>query len=277
MPPSHIITFTIPSPILQTGEHFEIKYRLQGAGSWISAPDATNVLYSLPVSVTGTYEIAITLVKVDGTHCDTVIYTVPVTTPSCECMTSVTGTLESLIGGQWQLRINYVVPTTWPKCGITVTYTGNDGVTRTVTYTGIVPNPIIITYAVYNQAYTVLVDFDCCGNNANRCAILDIPIATPSCVPSTWGPAENQRRVTGSPGNYFLTLILTAQSIPATNTFTAIYTQTSVSPPQPPDSGTFVMSGTGPTFMIPVNPHGTLPYSYDVDILDICGNKVHVS
>lgn len=278
MPPSHVINFTIPSPVLQTGEHFEIKYRILGTSTWTTAADATNAPYSLSVSVIGTYEIAITLIKADSSRCDTVIYEVPITEPDCSCPEDVTATVESIVAGQWQIRINYTAFTTPPKCGMTVTYTGSDGVTRQQVFTGTIPNPIIITFAVSNQAYTVILDVDCCAGNTVRCPPLDVTPSGSKCVSSTWLEAEDQKRVQQIGGQFLMTLILTSQSIPATNNFVATYTQTNVAAGYTPDSGVFNLPGVGPNFQMPVNPRPSTVsgYTYNVTITDICGIPVTV-
>lgn len=279
MPPSaHIVTINISSPLLQTGEHFEVKHRLSTSSTWIVDANQTTNIFAINVGSAGTWIFSITLVKADGTKCDSVEYTVPLTDPVCNCFTGVVGNIESVIAGQWRIRINYTPPTAMPGCSLEVTYTGNDGVTRSQTFTPPYPNPIIITNAVYSQAYTVLVDFDCCGRNIIRCATLDLPTPSSVCTPSVWGPAENQRRVRQIGGQWLLTVIMTAQSIPASASVIAIYQQTSgMLPGQIGDSGQVTLTGSGPSFDIPIHPVGPSLATYSVTILDVCGNKISVA
>lgn len=274
--PSHTIVFNVPTPVLQTGEHFRIRYRLQGATTWVSATNMTNNgPYSLIVPSAGTWEVSITLVKADSSLCDEIIYTVPVIEPDCTCLTGVTAIIESPVLGQWQLKISFTLPVVFPACGITFSTTdAGTTITRTFSTAASLISPLIIPITTSNGR-NVIITQDCCGKNVQQCANIDVSGGISRCISSTWPSMENQRLVFFQSGQWYLRILRGTDSNPSSPTYSITYIQ-DAAPGAPHDSGTVVFANTGAIYQWPIAPIGSTPYTYSVTVVDSCGVKVVV-
>jgi hypothetical protein len=284
----HTITITIPSPVLLSGEHFKVRYQEYPGGLWVDAGNKTNSPFTISGLSDMQYRIEYKVVKADGTECPARYDVINLVPTECPCIADATGILERVTANQYQIKITFASPITAPSCGYRVEVQGPNGLATSSTYQQL-NSPLIIPVAT-NGAYIVKIWADCCRADTNLCTTLDISAATGTpCVPAEFGFNELQRIVSLINGQYYLRVICTAQSNPPTAVFNFSYLQTNIQAPWPgnpnpgaPDSGSYsgIMSGSPLTILIPVNPNpnvNSMPFTYSVIAVDICGNKIPVT
>lgn len=287
---AHNITITIPQPVLQSGQNFHVRYRLLPSGAWNDIGNKTNAAFTITGLADGDYELEVTVVDVDGhSDCPSIIYDFSLSSPACACLTDLNGVVLQATANQYQVKLTFTLPTTQPACGWKIDLTNPNGTITSSNYSTLT-SPLIIPVAV-NGPYYVSVYANCCENRLQLCGSVDMmPASTVTCTGAEFGPNEDQRRTFFINGQWFLKVICTAQSTPVTTSFYLTYSQNNVMAPWPgnpnpgvPDSGslTAIFNGAPLSALIPINPNPNLvtpgPYSYNVTVVDICGNKIVVA
>ena len=185
---------TIPSPVLQVGEHFAVRWRLVPGGAWTAvAPDPTNAPFALMLPPGGRYEVEARVVLSGGQECPPVSYFVTPTT--CDCPQNTDAALVRNTTGQVSLRISY---DSVPPCGFTLTYgPGSTPGGAAANYQTVPLNPppgsSAMSFPVTGDDYDVILYVNCCDGPPVYCfekriwapAVPPVQNCTPYGLPET--------------------------------------------------------------------------------------------
>lgn len=113
------VTVTIPSPVLQGNQQFQVSLSEDNGNSWTFYGWETNASFTITGLDPGHYEMRATL---DG--CE-VIYCFDVTGANCACPTNITATLQNFLGVN-EITVQMDLPSGMPTCGIDIEISGTN-------------------------------------------------------------------------------------------------------------------------------------------------------
>lgn len=274
------ITFTIPSPILNTaaGDFFKARYQEYPGGAWSSYVNYSTQTITLTGLSVNSYRIEIIYIRNGTIECDASYVLFDVIDP-VTCVTFAAEITKATCASLTYLDITYTIPSPYidPPCGHDITYVVNN-VTTTVNYSAL-PISGLIQIQVPNVATTLTIKANLCNGEQIICFEGDIvPIDEP-CQPHTnvTGYLQPHQTIVGA---YYIRVFYT-MSCPRTIGQNVNWLQTSLMWPlnTPPDSGSFTSSFDGgigalqnTSFSVVVFPNsyeGDL--SYQFRIKDVCG------
>lgn len=281
------ITITIGLPIITAPEKFKVRYREYPSGSFGAYSDQDNDPFTISGIDAGQYELEVIYVTADGTECPAK-YKLFNVAEDYECPEFNASIQQS--GSTYYLNITYPVITN-PSCGWEIQIV--QGTTAlTIPYNPLPPSPLNIP--VKNQTLSLMVLANLCNNKFEFCFEDSIPAILPECDPIVINNVEliYNGPTSTLPNSWFIRLYVTGSN-PVTPTMTASYTETSITAPLPPNTGTFSWVGSAQgagsimysmqvfpkgIFRTIPNPNIDLPpiyidncISYTGVVVDICG------
>lgn len=274
------ITFTIPSPILNTaaGDYFKARYQTYPGGAWSSYSNYSTQTITITGLALGSYRLEVIYVRNGTIECDPAYVLFDVVDP-VTCVGFSAQITKADCASLAYLEITYTLPSPYtdPPCGHDITYITN-GVTNTVNYSAL-PISGLIKIQVPNASTSLTIKANLCNGEQIVCFEDTIAPAEVPCQPHTNLSGYLEPHQT-KPGQYYIRVSYT-MSCPRTIGQESNWIQTSNMWPlgTPPDSGvgntTFdsgIAALSNTTFSVVVKPNsyeGELSYKFRIK--DVCG------
>lgn len=262
------INITIPLPVLTGTQKFRVRYSANNGGSWTTVvPDQTNATFNIPGLSVGTYLLEFSVI--DGVILCPPTYRTFEVVPDFACWEFSAALYQT--GDLHHFEVSYTSGTP-PPCGWIIEYNQVGGAITTVPYATLPASPFVIPVPGTGD-YELRIYANLCRGNERPCfedTFTPIVICTPLVLTST--------NIIQFP--WFIVMTFT-NSNPVTDPMFAIWHQvgsTFVGVPDPGGSGFLkpVFTGGNGSLTIPVNPNTFVSNStvtYDVKIIDVCGNE----
>jgi hypothetical protein len=275
------VTINIPTPVLVSGQSFNVRYRLLPAGSWVNISPKTNTPFTITGLAAGEYEleVAVNLGGSPAVVCAPTYQLFDVTEDP-ECLGDIVAEVKANANyTQYWIEVEFNNPTTPASCGyeIWIIKPGSNSA-NIIQFPGIPPtNPVIIPVSG-DGPWLVIVYAKKCDGSLKECYNEVAPSIYPTCTPAVLGTPY----ITSISGQWRLIIPFT-NSNPASVYLTATWQQNGPvlsGIPDPGGTNSFYSLNQG-SISIPITPNentqpnqaGVRFITYAGSIVDACGKS----
>lgn len=275
------VTINIPTPVLVSGQTFNVRYRLLPAGSWVNISPKTNTPFTIVGLAAGEYEleVAVNLGGSPAVICDPT-YQLFEVTEDPECLGDIIAVVNANTNyTQYWIEVFFADPTTPASCGYQIRYGKPGAMFYQVINFPTTPNtnPVIIP-VLGDGPWDVIIYAKKCDGSLKECYHDISPSIYPTCTPAVLGTPY----ITFVSGVFRIVIPFT-NSNPSSVWLTASWQQNGPVLSGVPDAGgtnSFYSLNQG-SISIPVVPNtNTQPNSsgvryvtYSGSVVDACGQS----